>query len=62
MVDEDASEEEFIRRMTCKCTYLPGKNVLPKNTRLNLNKAKELGITPTECAYQTCHEVIYGDR
>ena len=34
MVDEDASEEEFIRRMTCKCTYLPGKNVLPKNSLL----------------------------
>lgn len=42
--------------------YQDIKNVLPKNTRLNLNKAKELGITPTECAYQTCHEVIYGDR
>ena len=36
MVDEDASEEEFIRRMTCKCTYLPGKNVLPKNSILQI--------------------------
>lgn len=30
MVDEDASENEFIRRMTCKCTYLAGEDVLPK--------------------------------
>lgn len=42
--------------------YRDIEKVLPKNTRLNLNKAKELGITPTECAYQTCHEEIYGDK
>ena len=30
MVDKDASEEEFIRRMTNTCTYLPGESVLPK--------------------------------
>lgn len=29
-VDLDASEDEFIRRMTNKCTYLPGEYVLPK--------------------------------
>lgn len=33
-VDLDASEEEFIRRMTNKCTYLPGEPVLPKNSLL----------------------------
>ena len=34
MVDEDASENEFIRRMTCKCTYLAGEDVLPKYSLL----------------------------
>lgn len=29
MVDLDASEQEFIRRMTNQCTYLPGEDVLP---------------------------------
>lgn len=33
-VDEDASAEEFIRRMTNKCTYLLTKDVLPKNSLL----------------------------
>lgn len=30
MVDEDASENAFIRRMTNKCTYLPTEDVLQK--------------------------------
>lgn len=34
MVDKDACEDEFIRRMTCKCTYLAGEDVLPKNSLL----------------------------
>jgi len=29
-VDMDASEQAFIARMTNKCTYLPGKDVLPE--------------------------------
>lgn len=33
-VDLDASEEAFINRLTCTCTYLPGKDVLPKNSLL----------------------------
>lgn len=32
MVDLDASEDAFIRRMTNSCTYLPGEDVLPKNS------------------------------
>ena len=32
MVDEDASENAFIRRMTNKCTYLPTEDVLPKDS------------------------------
>lgn len=31
-VDEDASEAAFIRRMTGQCTYLPGEDVLPKQS------------------------------
>lgn len=30
IVDLDTSEQEFIRRMTNTCTYLPGEDVLPK--------------------------------
>lgn len=33
-VDLDKSEEVFIRRMTCKCTYLAGEDVLCKNSLL----------------------------
>lgn len=32
MVDLDSSEESFIARMTNTCTYLPGEDVLPKNS------------------------------
>ncbi|MGM9644081.1 MAG: type II CRISPR RNA-guided endonuclease Cas9 [Eubacteriales bacterium] len=32
MVDLDASENEFIARMTNSCTYLPSEDVLPKNS------------------------------
>ena len=34
MVDKDKSEEEFIRRMTAKCTYIAEEDVLPKNSLL----------------------------
>lgn len=29
VVDKDASEDKFIERMTCKCTYIPTEDVLP---------------------------------
>ena len=32
IVDEEASNEEFIKRMTNKCTYLFGEDVVPKNS------------------------------
>ncbi|KJS79963.1 MAG: hypothetical protein JM58_19335 [Peptococcaceae bacterium BICA1-8] len=42
------------------------KNILPKiehicieKTRENLNRAQQLSITPTECAYQTVEEKLY---
>lgn len=34
MIDEESSAEEFIKRMTNKCTYLPGEDVLPFNSIL----------------------------
>ncbi|MCQ2533542.1 MAG: type II CRISPR RNA-guided endonuclease Cas9 [Clostridia bacterium] len=34
IVDKDASEVEFIRRMTGKCSYILGEDVLPKNSLL----------------------------
>jgi len=34
MVDLDASEQNFIQRMTNTCTYLPGETVLPKDSLL----------------------------
>lgn len=34
MVDLDASEQNFIERMTNKCTYLPDQPVLPKSSLL----------------------------
>lgn len=34
MVDCEKSNEQFIRRMTNKCTYLVGEDVLPKNSLL----------------------------
>lgn len=32
LVDKDASEEKFIRRMTNQCTYMPGEDVLPRES------------------------------
>lgn len=32
MVDFDACEDAFIRRMTNTCTYIPGEDVLPQNS------------------------------
>lgn len=34
MVDLDASEQNFIQRMTNRCTYLPDEDVLPANSLL----------------------------
>ncbi|MGD9901061.1 MAG: type II CRISPR RNA-guided endonuclease Cas9 [Spirochaetales bacterium] len=34
VIDKDKSENEFIKRMTNKCTYLIGEDVLPKNSLL----------------------------
>ncbi len=34
VIDEDATAEEFIKRMTNKCTYLINEDVIPKNSLL----------------------------
>lgn len=34
IIDEDATAEEFIKRMTNKCTYLINKNVMPRQSLL----------------------------
>lgn len=34
IIDDEASAEKFIERMRNKCTYLPDKDVLPKNSLL----------------------------
>jgi glutamate dehydrogenase/leucine dehydrogenase len=37
------------------------EEVVPVQTWKNLNRAKEQGVTPTESAYKSCQELIYGD-
>lgn len=55
-VDLDASEQEFIKRMTNKCTYLPGKDVLPKCSLLysafeTLNEINPITIDGERCNF-----------
>ena len=38
------------------------EKIVPAKTWQNLNKAKELGITPTECIYRTCDEILASGR
>ncbi len=62
-IDKDASEEEFIRRMTNKCTYLIGEDVLPASSLIysefaflnELNNLKVNGQYSTE-AKQAIYE------
>ena len=48
---QDATYENLLKKIEA---------IVPVKTWDNLNKAKELGITPTECAYKTCYDIIYG--
>ena len=36
------------------------RETVPKITWENLNRAKEMGITPTESAYLVCQDIVYG--
>jgi glutamate dehydrogenase/leucine dehydrogenase len=53
--------EEYINQKNAseKNLYETIDKIVPTKTWDNLNKAKDLGITPTACAYKTCEEEIY---
>ena len=48
---DDANYEELLQLIG---------DLIPEMTEKNLKKAAELGITPTECAYLTVEEAMYG--
>lgn len=63
IVDKDASEEAFIKRMTCKCTYCAGEDVLPKASLLYskfcvLNEINNIRIN-NEPISPECKQIIY---
>lgn len=63
VVDRDKSEEAFIRRMTCKCTYIAGEDVLPKNSLLYskfmvLNEINNIKVNDTPISVE-CKQGIY---
>ncbi|MHC1719924.1 MAG: Glu/Leu/Phe/Val dehydrogenase dimerization domain-containing protein [Clostridiaceae bacterium] len=53
--------EEYIygKNATNEHLYNNIEATVPAKTWENLNKAKELGITPCECVYRTCQDAIY---
>jgi glutamate dehydrogenase/leucine dehydrogenase len=51
--------EEYLYDGTYESLMEKVEKILPVNTWNNLNKAKELGITPTECVYRTCEKIVY---
>ncbi len=70
-IDGDASEQEFIRKMTNTCTYLPGEDVLPKSSLLYssytvLNEINNLRLDgeklPTELKQRIYNEVFLRRR
>jgi len=56
-----AGWEEYVNQDKADIKHILPKieRICTKNTWNNLNKAKELSITPTECAYQTAEKIIY---
>lgn len=70
-VDLDASEQEFIKRLTNTCTYLPGEKVLPKDSLIYhrftvLNEINNLKINgepiPVEVKQAIYEEVFLKNR
>lgn len=62
MVDKDKSEEAFIRRMTCKCTYVAGQDVLPKYSLLYckfnvLNEINNIKLNGEPISVQTKQDI-----
>jgi leucine dehydrogenase len=54
--------EEYLYDGTPESLAKKIEESMPINTWNNLNQAKTLGITPTECAYRACEELIYGNK
>ncbi|MDE6312235.1 MAG: type II CRISPR RNA-guided endonuclease Cas9 [Lachnospiraceae bacterium] len=64
MVDIDGSAEEFITRMTSKCTYLTKENVLPKSSLLYekymvLNEINNLKIKSVPISVELKQEIYH---
>lgn len=62
MVDLDESENRFIKKMTNKCTYLPGEDVLPKDSLLYhkfmvLNEINNLRINGERISVELKQEI-----
>lgn len=65
IVDVDKSAEEFINKLTSKCTYLPDKDVIPKNSLLYskfmvLNELNNLKINGNKISVEL-KQSIYND-
>lgn len=65
LVDQDASEQEFIRRLINRCTYLPTEDVLPKDSLLYskfcvLNEINNIKIDGTSIPVEL-KQHIYND-
>ena len=65
MVDLEASEDAFIKNLTNKCTYVPGEDVLPKNSLLYckynvLNEINNIKINGVEISPEV-KQGIYND-
>lgn len=66
-VDKEASAEKFIRNMTNKCTYLIGKDVIPKQSLLysrykvlnELNNLKVNGVPISVALKQKIYEELF---
>ncbi len=62
-VDLDKSESRFIQRMTNSCTYLPGEEVLPKNSLLYsrfsvLNEINSLTVNGKSIPVEVKQEIV----
>lgn len=61
-IDFEKSEEAFIRRMTNKCTYLPGEDVLPLNSLLYqkfmvLNEINTIKVNGVPITTEAKHQI-----
>ena len=67
IIDHEKTENEFIRKMTCKCTYIAGEDVLPKYSLLyskfnvlnEINKIAVCGRPITVQAKQRLYDNLF---